>query len=90
MTPVAPLGGRGNTSTGNVADEKGGYIGKLDDIRIYKKALSSSEVIDIFNNVTCSDTTIYDTLQISVCDSTMLGGSYQNTEGTYYDTLTNQ
>jgi len=61
------------------------FAGKMDDIIIYNRALNLTEVKKLYSM--CSDTTIYDTLSITVCDSALLEGSYQNTTGMYYDTL---
>ncbi len=48
---------------------EGFYVGQLDDIRIYNKALSNSEVLSIYNENMCSDTTINITTDYHVTDA---------------------
>lgn len=59
-----------------------GFEGTLDRFRA-----STTQQDWVLNVVNCNDTTVYNNLSITVCDSVLLGGSYQHTTGIYYDSL---
>jgi len=61
--PVIPNGTTtiGNTTTGTSSDGGAGFKGSIDDIRVYNRALNTSEINSLFTENLCSDMVINDT-----------------------------
>ena len=73
-------------SLGTNLDRTGSFLnGKLDDIGIWMRALSASEVANLFNPCTTVSGPI-DTVSSCVSYTTISGNTYTST-GTYFDTL---
>lgn len=61
------------------------FKGKIDDVRIYNRAINQQEVTALYTE----EFHIYKTVNYEICqgDSILLGGKYRKNAGTYIDTI---